>query len=64
MSKSTIHDKFKSDKEATLTAAQEFLQANQESQGITREDLQKHSDAARTFGHKEDLKKHYKVLSV
>ena len=49
MSKSTIHDKFKSDKEATLTAAQEFLQANQESQGVTREDLQKHRDAARTF---------------
>jgi len=49
MSKSTLHEKFKSDKEATLAAAQEFLQTNEKSQGVTREDLQKYRDEATVF---------------
>ena len=49
MSKSPLHEKFKSDKEVTLAAAQEFLQTNKESQGVNSKDLQKYRNDAKIF---------------
>jgi hypothetical protein len=49
MSKTPLHEKFESDKTATIAGAQEFLQSNSESQAITKEDLAKHRSNAVKF---------------
>jgi hypothetical protein len=49
MSKTPLHEKFESDKTATISGAQEFLQSHSESQAITKENLQSYRDDAVNF---------------
>ena len=49
MSKTPLHEKFESDKTATIAGAQEFLQSNSESQAITKKDLAIHRSNAVKF---------------